>query len=509
VKRLTPVVLVAVLISIVPRASRAEVRTWSDSTGKFQTEAELVDFADGVVRLRKSDGQTISVPLEKLSVADQQFVEAQVPAASEPLSTPVVDSSFVGKEAVVELVSGASSRGRFVSRDDDYVTLEVAVGTRTVSRKYPLDRIQAIRVGGKREVLNEPTPGMGGSGGGSRASTTPSAGAYRSRSEIEQLIDRLGRTPPDWWDSTPLDYPKSLDLAWPQKPPPPWNAQKNVGQYIWEIINPNPNRWREGIRFVHHLLDLHKGNREKRTRAMNTLGRMYCLLLQDYARAAFWWRQAGVDRTNPSPAGVNLAACYWKLGNKQMAMELLRKLPTYYSTIKLLADMGETRTAIQIAEAAARSGFPDMAYLYAGDACRIEGQYRKAVGYYEKVLDVPATGKAKERIERNQDRARANVQAIKIFDALDLTQVRDGAYQAVSPGYAGPLHVEVTVSGGRIGRVAVTQHKEKQFYSALTDTPAQIVEKQGVKGVDAVTGATIPSEAIINATAKALASGIK
>jgi uncharacterized protein with FMN-binding domain len=82
-------------------------------------------------------------------------------------------------------------------------------------------------------------------------------------------------------------------------------------------------------------------------------------------------------------------------------------------------------------------------------------------------------------------------------------------YTADSIAYAGPLYVEVAVKGGRIESVRVTKHQEKQFYSALTDTPSQIVQKQGVKGVDAVTGATMTSEAILNATAKALAEGMR
>ena len=57
--------------------------------------------------------------------------------------------------------------------------------------------------------------------------------------------------------------------------------------------------------------------------------------------------------------------------------------------------------------------------------------------------------------------------------------------------------------------VKVTNHKEKQYYNSINDTPAQIIAKQGVKGVDTTTHATITSVAIINATAKALASGAK
>ncbi len=412
-------------------------------------------------------------------------------------------------EAVVELLSGARVKGRITARDDQYVTLEVTMGGRNYSRRYATDRIAAITVGGRREVLNA-TAGPGGTSPAGSAPAGPAPiGIERSRQEIERLIDQLGRTPPDWWDSVPLGYPKTLDLSWPQKPPPNWNNQKNVGQYLWDIIQPNPSKWREGVRFVHHLLELHADDSEKRTRAMTTLGRLYYLLLQDYARAAFWWRQAGVGPGNRSPNGVNLAECYWRLGNKQMALELLDEIPIYYTTIKLLSDMGETDRALKIAEAAGRGAYPDMAYLYAGDTCRIAGRYQEAIRYYEKVLDVRATGRAKERIERNHVRARANIEGIRIFDTLDLARVADGTYRAASPGYAGQVHVEVTVRSGRIESVQVTNHKEKQFYTALTETPRKIIEKQTVKGVDATTSATITSEAIINATAKALAGGMR
>ena len=67
----------------------------------------------------------------------------------------------------------------------------------------------------------------------------------------------------------------------------------------------------------------------------------------------------------------------------------------------------------------------------------------------------------------------------------------------------------VVVKNARIESVRVTQHTEKQFYSAITDTTARIIAKQGVKGVDMTSGATITAEAIVNATAKALANGMK
>lgn len=49
-------------------------RTWTDATGQFRVEAELLAVADGKVQLKKSDGSVVSVPLEKLSQADRDFL---------------------------------------------------------------------------------------------------------------------------------------------------------------------------------------------------------------------------------------------------------------------------------------------------------------------------------------------------------------------------------------------------------------------------------------------------
>ena len=415
---------------------------------------------------------------------------------------------------LIEFLSGSKVTGRIAGRDGKYITFETTIGGRAFTRKYPLESILAITTGGKREVINQSagskvSPSKESPAAQTPASETPSTDGTRSQAEIEALVDRLGREQPDWWNSVPVNYPKTLDLSWPARPPGKWNAQRNVGQHLWEVVNPNPGRWKEGIRFVHHLLEMHSANSEKRTRAMSTLGTMYCDLLQDYARAAFWWQQAGVARSHDSPLAVKLAVCYWKLGNKQMAMDLIQKTPIYYSTIKLLADMGETDTALRYAESGARGSSPDMAYLCAGDACRVDGQYGRAIEYYQKVLTVPVQGKFFKVIQRNHTRARANIEGIRIFDSLDISRVPSGTYRAGSPGYAGDVQVEVTVSGGRIASVKVVSHKEKQFFSSITDTPRKIVEKQGVKGVDATTSATVTSEAIINATAKALAGAIR
>ena len=67
-------------------AAEAVAREWSDTTGKFRVQAEFVASRNGKVILEKPDGSIISVPLEKLSAADQAFVRSL--AAAKPAATP-------------------------------------------------------------------------------------------------------------------------------------------------------------------------------------------------------------------------------------------------------------------------------------------------------------------------------------------------------------------------------------------------------------------------------------
>ncbi|MBM4016968.1 MAG: FMN-binding protein [Planctomycetes bacterium] len=320
---------------------------------------------------------------------------------------------------------------------------------------------------------------------------------------MEAIIQRAGVTPPDWWNSVPLVYPPTLDLRWPEAKGP-WDPQKNVGQYVWSVINENPPKWREGVKFIHHVLAVNKDNPPVVQKAVGSLGTMYHNLLEDWARAAFWWRKAGMTDD------ADLARCYWKLGSKEMAASVIAKFTVddtrNGNVIKLWADMGDLDKALALAEATARDGAPDIGYLAAGDACRLHGRYPQALQYYQKVLDA-ATGW--RDLKQNKERARASIDAIRLVEGLDLSKVRDGTYTATSRAYAGPLDAAVTVQGGRITSVKVVRHQEKQYYTALADTPAQIVARQGIRGVDAVTGATITSEAIMNATIKALAKGMQ
>lgn len=54
------------------------VRTWKDDTGAYEVTARLVVIMDGKVRLLKETGRTTTVPLDRLSQADRQYVDQMV-----------------------------------------------------------------------------------------------------------------------------------------------------------------------------------------------------------------------------------------------------------------------------------------------------------------------------------------------------------------------------------------------------------------------------------------------
>ena len=83
----------------------------------------------------------------------------------------------------------------------------------------------------------------------------------------------------------------------------------------------------------------------------------------------------------------------------------------------------------------------------------------------------------------------------------------DGTYTGTAEGRNGDVTVSVTVSGGKITAASVTGHEETEGIAdpAITEIPARIVKAQSAR-VDAVSGATITSKAIMQAAEKALAN---
>ena len=409
------------------------------------------------------------------------------------------------KADTIELMNGNNVEGKVIATDSaaKTVTVEAVIGGQTIKRTLPNMQVHALTVNGQRTVLT-PKPGSPATPAGAVANTPKT----RTEAEVKALIDQEGSTPPSWLKSAKLNYPKTIDLTWTQPPQgTPWNNQKVVSQFVWDIINPNETRWREGVKFMDYVLDSNKRDEDVRLRATKEMANMYFRFFQDYARAAWWWEKGGVGPDDPP--SILLAECYWRLGSKQMALDIIDRPDTFVGAIKLLGDMGETDKAVAFAEDFAEQGVDAQnALVQAGDACRLAGRLNEAIALYERALKVPPGPNGKPN-QRTINRAQASIEAIKLFDQLDLAKVPDGNFASSALGYEADVHISVKVKNKRIESVKITQHKEKQYYSSMRDVPEQIIAKQGVKGVDATSRATITGNAIINATAKALAEAVK
>lgn len=55
----------------------ASGREWHSRVGNFSVEAELIDVREGNAILKRTDGRTISVPLDKLSLADVRYINEE------------------------------------------------------------------------------------------------------------------------------------------------------------------------------------------------------------------------------------------------------------------------------------------------------------------------------------------------------------------------------------------------------------------------------------------------
>ena len=411
----------------------------------------------------------------------------------------------------IVLKNGSTYNGKLLSRTARTVKFRVVLANgAAIAMDFPADRVRDVTVGGddtppaakpkppkKPDAVKPARPIDSG--------PTDSAPARRSGSAVRALILKEGKTLPDWWDSVKLDYPRTLDLAGVNRVPG-WRPRVNLGAYFFSMVTPHPKQWKPGIKLLHHVVDVRKNDPVRRPEAMGMLSNYYMRYLEDYPRAAYWGRQKDQAGGRPTLHGVvGLAECYMHMGNKQMAIALLKKYaldqrPSEPS-IKLWAELGQPTTAMKLASALARTA-PDSGHLAVGNLHRLAGRHDQAAASYDKVL---AAQVMRGHGKLNRQRARECGFAIRLAKTLDISKVADGTHTAMSMSYRGPLHVEVKTAGGRITSARVTRHKDDIFFTSIEKTPKLIVDRQSVDKLDAVSGATVTCEAIINAATKALA----
>ncbi len=63
-------------------STAAPARQWSDATGRFKVEADLIAINDDVVVLKSKDGRLIAVEIAQLSKQDQDFLRSEEAGAT-------------------------------------------------------------------------------------------------------------------------------------------------------------------------------------------------------------------------------------------------------------------------------------------------------------------------------------------------------------------------------------------------------------------------------------------
>lgn len=111
---------IAAVLILAVSTSMAFARKWTDSTGKYTVEAEFVELKDGKVRLRKGDDSVVTLPIERLSEADQEYVrtlEHEKTAVRRPGTSTGAGTSSADTTTVETKKSGNTPRGPTDSAD--------------------------------------------------------------------------------------------------------------------------------------------------------------------------------------------------------------------------------------------------------------------------------------------------------------------------------------------------------------------------------------------------------
>jgi hypothetical protein len=94
------------MMLILVATGAAQARVWTDSTGRYTIEANLVAFDDHMVVLQREDHQLGGVQIDKLSEADREYLKSK--EASE------TTSKMTGKMQIWTLANGLKVPGKVV-----------------------------------------------------------------------------------------------------------------------------------------------------------------------------------------------------------------------------------------------------------------------------------------------------------------------------------------------------------------------------------------------------------
>lgn len=290
--------------------------------------------------------------------------------------------------------------------------------------------------------------------------------ARGAESKLEAAI-RDYKVPPDWLAEVKSDYDTRT----------PW---KEARLHIRKLLAEGKNREAVKLNYIYHMV-------QKNGSGDGHEYPMYLYLGSEHV----WAAKAYAERLAPKPKGAifdynALASLYARFGDYEQAIQTLR------TALERLPDPpwqinGKATVLDKL-----------------GDVYAAMGNTEKAKEYYQEAIRLFPTSNqpyGRHLLHRHAAKTQAKLDLLN-RKALDITRLKDGVYRGSGLGYAREINAAVTLKGGRITDIRL-QHEEKIDMGATDDVPKQIIARQSLD-VDAITGATITVQAIVQAVYEAL-----
>lgn len=276
----------------------------------------------------------------------------------------------------------------------------------------------------------------------------------------------------------PPDYFATTNITWDTNKP--W---KDARIEIRRLLGLGPDEVRQAVKLTwiyYQKNDIGDGHELS----------MYLFLSGNYAWATVEFPKyiEKVKGQNPNFAYLSLASCLAHFGEYDKALE--------YLDIAMKNPPSPPWAISAMANTHSRMG--DI-YAEMGDVAKAREHYSEAIRLFP-LSDQPY---GRHLLARNAAKVQTKLDLLTM-QSLQLSQLRDGTYIGNALGYSDQKDLEVTLTlkSGKITDVKVA-HAEKIELNATKIVPQRIIDKQSLK-VDAVTGATVTSQGIIDGAFQAL-----
>lgn len=293
---------------------------------------------------------------------------------------------------------------------------------------------------------------------------------------------------------SPAAKPSMKEALARLKVPPAWLAGVQVD---WDMAKP----WKDGRVEVRRLLALDEEKVRQAVKITWLYARkgdigdghelpMYLFMSGNYDWALLEYPKhlQAVAGEGATHAYVSYASCLTHFGEYAKALHVLDKamadLPKPPWRISSMANIWNRRGDI---------------HGEMGDAAKAKACYAEAIRCYG-TSDQPH---GRHLLGRQAAKVQTKLDLLALW-SLQTARLRDGVYTGKALGYANAqdLEVTLTIRDGKIADVQV-KHQEKIELGATKIVPRRIVDTQRLD-VDAVTGATVTSQAIVDGAFQAL-----